>query len=166
MKIIFHFLLGIVILSVVACVSTTPDGKIIKEEKKEVIEDIKIIQNWSGDFPVSKLNVLPKGQERLPAGYIGDSDTFKIVWEVFSPATPVPEVNFDDNIVVFGRNTQYYNRTTIFKVTLTNEGVAEVLAMATMSANPIQDKVAMSMAIIPRSGIKYIFTAGSKLPVK
>ena len=88
------------------------------------------------------------------------------MWEVFSPGTPVPEVDFDNNIVVFGKNTQYFNRTTIFKVTLTNEGVAEVLAMATMSATPIEDVVAMSMAIIPRAGVKYIFTAGSQLLVK
>ncbi|WP_455221318.1 hypothetical protein [Kaarinaea lacus] len=166
MKILLRFLLLLFLFAVAGCVATTPDGKIIKEDKNEKFEDVEIIQNWSGDFPVAKLNVLPAGQERLPAGYIGDAATFKNVWEVFSPATPVPEVDFADNIVVFGRNTQYYNRTTIFKVTLTNEGVAEILAMATMSATPIQDKVAMSMAIIPRKGIKYIFTAGTRLPVK
>ncbi|HEY5603768.1 MAG TPA: hypothetical protein VIM41_11725 [Gammaproteobacteria bacterium] len=165
MKILPRFLLLIVVLTVVACVSTTPDGKIIKEDKKEVVEDLKIIQSWSGDFPVAKLNVLPKGQERLPAGYIGDAATFKRVWEVFSPGTPVPEVNFEDHIVVFGRNTQFYNRTTIFKVTL-NKGVAEILAMATMSANPIQDKVAISMAVVPKAGVQSIFTAGTNLPVE
>ena len=69
-------------------------------------------------------------------------------------------------MVVFGKNTQYFNRTTIFKVTLSNEGVAEILAMATMSAIPIEDKVAMSMAIISREGIKTIFTAGRQLPVE
>lgn len=166
MKALFQFLLLLVVVALVACVSTTPDGKIIKESEKEVVDDIKILQNWSGDFPVTKLNVLPEGQERLPAGYIGDAATFKNIWAIFSPTTPAPEVDFDDNMVVFGRNTQYYNRTTIFKVTLTNEGVAEILAMATMSATPIEDKVAMSMAVIPRKGIKYIFTAGNRLPVK
>jgi hypothetical protein len=165
MKMLLRFLLFIDMLTIVACVSTTPDGKIIEDDKKETIEDIKIIQNWSGDFPVAKLNVLPRGQERLPAGYISDAVTFKSVWEVFSPATPVPEVNFEDNIVVFGRNTQYYNRTTIFKVTL-KDGIAEILAMATMSANPIEDKVAISMAVIPKAGVKYIFTAGTNLPVE
>lgn len=166
MQIVLRTLLLLVALLLAACVSTTPDGKIIKESEKEVIDDVEIIQNWSGDFPVAKLDVFPKGQERLPAGYIGDAATFKNVWSVFSPATPVPEVDFSDNMVVFGRNTQYYNRTTIFKVTLTNEGVAEILAMATMTSTPIQDKVAMSMAVIPRKGIKYIFTAGNRLPVK
>jgi hypothetical protein len=165
MKMLLRFLLFIDMLTIVACVSTTPDGKIIEDDKKETIEDIKIIQNWSGDFPVAKLSVLPRGQERLPAGYINDAVTFQSVWEVFSPATPVPEVNFEDNIVVFGRNTQYYNRTTIFKVTL-KDGIAEILAMATMSANPIQDKVAISMAVIPKTGVRYIFTAGANLPVK
>lgn len=166
MKIMVRILLSFVVLTLVACVSTTPDGKIIKETEKEVIDDIEIIQNWSGDFPVARLDVLPDGQERLPAGYIGDAATFKEVWSVFSPATPVPEVDFNDNMVVFGRNTQYYNRTTIFKVTLTNEGVAEILAMATMTSIPIQDRVAMSLAVIPRKGIKSIFTAGNRLPVK
>ncbi|WP_455365327.1 hypothetical protein [Kaarinaea lacus] len=166
MKILLRIFLSFVVLTLVACVSTTPDGKIIKESEKEVVDDVEIIQNWSGDFPVAKLDVLPDGQERLPAGYISDAATFKEVWSVFSPATPVPEVDFNDNLVVFGRNTQYYNRTTIFKVTLTNEGVAEILAMATMTSTPIQDKVAMSLAIIPRKGIKSIFTAGNRLPVK
>ena len=161
-KIIFLFL----VTNIIACVSTTPEGTIIREEKKEEFNDVKIIQNWSGVFPVDKLNVLPKGQELLPAGYIGDADTFKNVWEIFSPGTPVPEVDFDANMVVFGKNTQYFNRTTIFKVTLSNEGVAEILAMATMSAIPIEDKVAMSMAIISREGIKTIFTAGRQLPVE
>lgn len=166
MKVLFRFLLLLVMLSIVACVSTTPDGTIIKKDNKENIEDIRIIQNWSGDFPVAKLNVLPKGQERLPAGYLGDMESFKKVWEIFSPGTPVPEVNFGDNLVVFGRNTQFYNRTTIFKVTLNEEGVASILAMATMTSTPIEDKVAMSMAVIPRAGIKSIFTAGTDLPIK
>ena len=166
MKYIYQIILSLLVLNIVACVTTTPEGTIIKEEKKEEFNDVKIIQNWSGVFPVNKLEVLPKGQELLPAGYIGDAETFKKVWEIFSPNTATPEVDFDSNIVVFGKNTQYFNRTTIFKVTLSNEGVAEVLAMATMSAIPIEDKVAMSMAIIPREGIKTIFTAGRQLPVE
>ena len=166
MKMMFRFFLLLVMLSIVACVSTTPDGTIIKKDDKDKIEDIKIIQNWSGDFPVAKLNMLPKGQERLPAGFINDMATFKNIWEIFSPGTPVPEVNFDDNLVVFGRNTQFYNRTTIFKVTLNEEGIASILAMATMTSTPIQDKVAMSMAVVPRAGIKSIFTAGTELPIK
>jgi hypothetical protein len=43
-------------------------------------------------------------------------------------------------------------------VNVTN-GVAEVLAMETMSAAPIQDKVAMSLVVVPRKDIKSIRTA-------
>ncbi len=166
MKRIYQITVLILSASLAACVSTTPDGQIIKDDKKESITDVKIIQNWSGEFPVSKLGVFPEGQAQLPAGYFSDGESFKKVWEIFSPGTAAPQVDFSNNIVVFGKNTQYYNRTTIFKVTLNNVGVAEVLAMATMSATPIEDKVAMSMAIIPRDGIKFIFTAGRKLPVE
>ena len=166
MKFIYRIIFSLLVLNIVACVSTTPEGAIIKKGKKEEFNDVKIIQNWSGEFPVAKLGVFPEGQAQLPAGYFGDAASFKKVWEIFSPGTAVPEVDFDSNIVVFGKNTQYFNRTTIFKVTLSNEGVAEVLAMATMSANPIEDKVAMSMAIIPKKGIKSIFTAGHQLPVE
>jgi len=37
--------------------------------------------------------------------------------------------------------------------------VAEVPAMETMSAMPIQDKVAMSLVVVPRKDIKSIRTA-------
>jgi putative lipoprotein len=40
-----------------------------------------------------------------------------------------------------------------------NNGIAEVLAMETMSAMPIEDKVAMSMGLISRKGINSIRTA-------
>ena len=48
-----------------------------------------------------------------------------------------------------------YNRIRIGKVNVKN-GVAEVLAMETMSAMPIEDKVAMSLAVVGRQGISGI----------
>jgi len=62
------------------------------------------------------------------------------------------------NLVLFARNTQLYNRTRIGKVNVKN-GVTEVLAMETMSAMPIEDKVAMSLAVVLRKGIESIRTA-------
>jgi len=46
-------------------------------------------------------------------------------------------------------------------MTVTN-GVAEVLAMETMSAIPIEDKVGMSLAVVARQGITAIH-AGDKI---
>ena len=45
-------------------------------------------------------------------------------------------------------------------------GVAELLAMETMSAMPIEDKVAMSLVVVPRKGIKAIQTVDKIIPIK
>jgi len=43
------------------------------------------------------------------------------------------------------------------------DGVAEVLAMETMSALPIEDKVAISLVGIPRKGVKAIQIGGRNI---
>lgn len=73
-------------------------------------------------------------------------------------------MDFSSNIVVFVRNMRLYNRTNIFKTAL-KDGVLEVLAMETMSAIPITDKVAMAMAVVPRQGIQFIQAGPTRLPV-
>ena len=65
----------------------------------------------------------------------------------------------------FARNTQFYNRIRIGQINV-REGVAEVLAMETMSAMPIEKKVAMSMAVVARQGIKALQTADETIPLK
>ena len=50
MKYILRIMLSLLFLNIVACVSTTPDGAIIKEGEKEELKDVKIIQNWSGQL--------------------------------------------------------------------------------------------------------------------
>jgi len=117
--------------------------------------DLTPSATWSGDYPVAAIDLLPAGQQQTRVGYIGDAATFTRVWQSFMPEEALPEVDFAINLVVFWRNVVYYNRTNIFKVTLTT-GVAEVLAMETMSAMPVEDKVAMAMAVIPRAGVKAI----------
>ena len=117
--------------------------------------DLTPSATWSGDYPIAALDQLPPGQQQSRAGYIGDVDTFAKVWQNFMPEAALPAVDFANNLVVFHRNVVYYNRTNIFKVTLT-EGVAEVLAMETMSAMPVEDRAAMAMAVIPRAGVKAI----------
>ena len=117
--------------------------------------EAKISQSWQGDYPVDKLNLLPEKQRQQAVGFIGDAKTFEGVWKALKPGEDVPEIDFKANLVLFARNTQFYNRISIAKVNVKN-GVAEVLAMETMSAMPIQDKVAMSLVVVPRKGIKLI----------
>ena len=80
------------------------------------------------------------------------------------PGEPIPQVDFNRNLVVFSRNMTYFNRSRIFKVTLIG-GVAEVLAMETMSAMPIEDVLVLALAAVPRGGIKFIQTGNEKFPV-
>ena len=47
------------------------------------------------------------------------------------------------------------NLISIFKITL-KDGVIEVLSIETRSALPIEEKSAMAMAVIPRSGVMFI----------
>ena len=65
------------------------------------------------------------------------------------------KIDFRANLVVFARNTMFYNRIRIGKVNVTN-GVAEVLAMEIMSAMPIEDKVGMSLVVVAKQGISGI----------
>ena len=117
--------------------------------------EIPLLEKWSGDYPVTELGRLPEGQQELAAGYIGNAETFIPVWRAFMPKEILPAFDFSKNIVVFTRNVQFYNRTSILKVTL-QDGTAEIIAMETMSAMPIEEKVAMAMAVIPRDGVMVI----------
>jgi len=127
--------------------------------------DLSLVEKWSGDYPVSELGRLPEGQQDTAAGYIGNAETFLSVWRIFMPTEILPAIDFSKNIVVFSRNIQFYNRQNILKVTL-KDGTAEIIAMETMSAIPIEEKVAMAMAVIPRVGVKAIKAGAAEIKVK
>ena len=71
---------------------------------------------------------------------------------------------FQKHLVVFSRNVTFYNRIGIVKALL-RDGVAEILVMETMSAQPIENKVGMALAVIPRPGVKYIKVGKDRIPV-
>ncbi|MBW1851203.1 MAG: hypothetical protein JRJ15_07185 [Deltaproteobacteria bacterium] len=126
--------------------------------------EAKILQSWQGDYPVALLNLLPEEQREQAVGFIDDAKTFELVWKEFKPGEDVPVIDFKGSLVLFARNTQFYNRIRIGKVNVTN-GVAEVLAMETMSAMPIEDKVAMSLVVVARQGIAAIQTGDENIPI-
>lgn len=126
--------------------------------------DVTIVQSWHGNFPVAQLELLPEAQRDSPVGYIDDEVIFKRIWSAFKPGEATPQVDFSNNLVVYVRNTQFYNILNIGKVTV-EKGVAEVLAMETLSAMPIEDKVAMSLAEIPRKGITGLKSRDQVIPI-
>ena len=123
-----------------------------------------IFFQWSGDYPVEHLDRLPEGHRTAPVGCIGDEGTFSAVWQIFKPGEKSPEVDFSTHFIVFVRNVDFYNRISILKCTL-REGTAEILASETRSAMPIESKVAMALALIPRAGVKFISAGDVKIPV-
>lgn len=127
--------------------------------------ELTIIQSWQGDFPVDQLDLLPEHQRDKGVGFIGEADAFSAAWQAFQPSEAVPRVDFAVNMVIFVRNIQFYNHITIGKVEV-NEGLAEVLAMETMSARPIETKVAMSMVVVARDGITGIRSGDGVIQVK
>ena len=131
-------------------------------EKPPARAEAAASQRWSGDYPVAELKRLPEGQQQSRVGYLASPQAFGAVWAAFKPGEAVPAVDFDKNIIVFVRNADFYNRTNILKTEL-KDGVLDILAMETMSAIPIEDKVAMAMALVPRQGVKAIQSGPARI---
>jgi acid phosphatase (class A) len=126
--------------------------------------EAEILQSWQGDYPVDKLQLLPEKQRQQAVGFIDNAEIFAGVWKAFNPGEAVPKIDFKTNLVLFARNTQFFNRISIGKVNV-KSGVAEVLAMETMSAMPIEDKVAVSLAVVARKGITAIQSGDEIIPI-
>ena len=139
--------------------SASPGGSI------QPTSTLSIVNQWSGDFPVVALNRLPEGQQTSPAGIITSPETFSSVWQAFQPGAPTPEIDFHTNFIVFVRNVAFYNRTRIGSVVLTND-VANIIAMETLSATPIDDTVAMALAEIPRAGVRAVRVGHRLIPLQ
>jgi hypothetical protein len=126
--------------------------------------EIKPSEKWTGTYPTNKLDQLPKEQRETAVGYIGDAKTFKAVWKAWKPDDKLPEVDFKKNVVIFTRNTKFLNRINIAKITL-EDGKLDLVALETRTANPIEDKVHMAMAVIPRKGVKNIKVGDKSIKV-
>ena len=151
--------LGLTLLS--ACAA--PAGGSAKTSS----QDLPLIESWTGDYPVAALGHLPAGQQQSPVGFIGDAATFAAVWKAYMPAEPTPNVDFGSNLVVFSRNVDFYNRTSIMRVSRDADGLVEILAMETMSSTPVTDKAAMAMGVIPRAGVTKLKTGeNTSVPVR
>jgi hypothetical protein len=150
------FLVLVCIAVITGCAGFESRAKAGAEEPLQQMQPLngeaKILQLWQGDYPTAQLDLLPENQRENSVGFIGNAEIFKTAWNAFKPEKAVPHIDFNTNVVLFVKNTHFYNRIRIGKVNVKN-GVAEVLAMETMSARPIEDKVAMSLVVLNRQGI-------------
>jgi hypothetical protein len=131
----------------------------------EIPKVLPVLQRWTGDYPVGQLDRLPEGQRRSRVGCLSDAAAFKRFWQAFKPDTAVPAIDFSKNLVIFARNMDRYHRTLIAKVTL-QDGVAEIVDIGTASASPIEDKVGVALALVPREGVQFIRRGKERIPVQ
>jgi hypothetical protein len=127
-------------------------------------DQVPILQMWTGDYPVSQLARLPEGQRETPVGCIDDEETLAAVRQAWKPGEKTPEVDFDANLVVFSRNVAFYNRRSIAK-TILRDGMLDVLVVETRSSTPVEDRVAMALAVLPRKGVQSIRSGEGRIPV-
>ena len=165
MKKIILLLIVLTIAMMYGCNRSDPAATEKTDQTQAIKSEAKILQSWHGDYPVAQLKMLPDKQRENPVGYIDEAKTFDGVWKAFMPGEDVPVIDFNANMVLFARNTQFYNRIRIGKVDVT-DGVAEVMAMETMSAMPIEEKVAMSLAVVPRQGITAVKASDKNILIK
>jgi hypothetical protein len=138
----------------------------LKEFQAETPKNRPILQRWAGDYPVAQLDRLPVGQRQSRVGYIGEAETFASVWQVLKPGTALPQIDFNKNLVVFVRNVKSYHPTLVEKVTV-KDGVAEIVAAEPLTpAQPIEDRVAIGLAVISREGLKFIHADNEQIPVR
>jgi hypothetical protein len=127
---------------------------------------LEIIDHWQGDYPVAELNRLPEDQGAVRCGALVTAAQFHPVWQALMPERAAPDIDFCRRLVVFCRNVCFYNRLSVAGVLLRGE-TAEVLTRATLSALPIEDRVAMALAVIPRAGVSFAGSenGGVRVPV-
>jgi len=143
------------ILPIFCLMTCTENAQEEKSGMSNLTSSIEILQSWQGDFPVKYFELFSNEQREQALGFIDDEITFTNIWKHFKPGQDIPEINFQDNFILFARNTKFYNRISIGQVKV-KDGVAEILAMETMSAIPIEDHVALSLVLIKRQGINAI----------
>ena len=160
-----NFIFGIILLLIMAGCCQRGTGR--EDQRVRFVPftgEAQILQSWQGDYPVSRLDQFPPKQRERGVGFFNSPETFKNVWENFNPGKALPEIDFSRHLVIFSRNREYYNRIKIGKVDV-KDGVAEVLAMETMSAIPIEDKFAISIAVVFRQGIIALKSGEEIIPV-
>jgi hypothetical protein len=124
----------------------------------------RILRTWTGGYPVAELGRLPAAVRETPVGFIADQDTLADVWEAFQPGLPPPRVNFEQELVLFVRNVDFYSRLSVLQVAV-DEGVAQPVVRWNKAELPVTDEAAMVMVLVPRSGIHAVRSNGVVIPL-
>lgn len=138
---------------------------VINDDTENKDGPVPILGTLSGDLPVSALNNLPEGQSDQAVGYLDSQQQLdNLLQSIQAGGKSLPVVDFSSQIVLFTKNTVFYNRLSIAQVLRKGDALT-ILAMETMSAMPITDKVAISLAVIKRDDVQFIEAGGQRLVI-
>lgn len=153
----------ILLLSVLFLISSCSQA--VESQPETFRFPVPVLDSVGGDFPVAALSLLPDGQQNAPVGYLDTQLQLDRILANITPSGSLSQkVDFETQIVLFARNTNFYNRISIGQVLFEGETL-KLVAMETMSARPIRDKVAISLVVIPRGEAKYLDVRGERLAI-
>lgn len=156
---VLHTSILLSLLLASACTTIINDASEVKDGA------VPILGSLNGDFPVSALTNLPEGQREQAVGYLDSQQQLgNVLQSIQAGGSLLPVVDFSSQIVLFSKNTVFYNRLSIGQV-LRKGDTLTILVMETRSAMPITDKVAISLAVIERDGAQFIDASGQKVMI-
>lgn len=142
-----------------ACSMLSVDSTTVKDGS------VQILGTLNGDLPVSSLRMFPTELQEQPVGYLSNQKQLDAVLQsIQAGGKSLPVVDFSSQIILFTKNTVYYNRLSIGQIVRKGETLT-ILAMETRSAMPITDKVAISLVIIERDGAEFIDAGKTKVTI-
>ena len=113
---------------------------------------------WVGLFPKAALDALPPEQRHEEIGYIGDPKRFAMVWQHFRPTgkagTEMPKVDFNKQIVLFVRDTDFRNE--IRDVSVASKQGEAFVNVTTRRTALADDQVYMAFKILRRQDARVI----------
>ena len=114
---------------------------------------------FHGDFVLAQLHALPEKFRESPYGVIHRQEDWRAFWSGFIPysgkGNTLPDIDFSSQVLVFFRNTQFYNRINLGTVNII-EGKAEIVSMETRSASPLVDKASIAMVVLNRADVTHL----------
>lgn len=150
MKRFFPFFAMACILAVSGCFTTT-----VKPSDDALTAQIDTSSGgWRNDVPLTSLKKIKKFFHE-GIGRIDNNDDFELFWECFRDGNPRmlrPAVDFENAFVVMAYSPQFYNICQIIGVDV-NRGIAVPIIRSTRTSMKIQDKVYMSVVVMPREGV-------------
>lgn len=135
------------LMSLLLAIPQDVDTERLKELAKMMAQRPPILVTWSGMIPIERIN-------DVPAGYVADGAAWKKVWASWRGNEPVPEVKFNDTIVIVAVSRD--PNSIRAGCSLDDQGDLKFMHATTLVAFGKPTTSRYQFALIPRKNIKTI----------